>query len=119
MYNNEQAETYIRIAKRALVRARILRQHATIEQEFDALFADEPGDPPLAPELFEKALFCRRFAKIALQRALISNERLLETGNVFAEGVLKIALDGRYFRQWDEYKDMYHSDMTFMGVDPE
>lgn len=105
------------LACTSLVQARIMRQEADLDREFDLLYEVGPIGRRGADKKYETAKKFRLLAKEALQELEKLNGRWYSRGQPIIP--LKKCFNGRLFREWGEYAHQYKYNRLFCGSDPE
>lgn len=115
----ESIRECVSLAQSSLIRARILRQEATIVTEISIEHFGAGFTSGLAQELHRKARVRRLHARAMLQIAERANGTLYRIGGSSIVLPLQSLLNGRSFRSWAGYRWHYSKHKTFNGVDPE
>lgn len=116
--DNDFIKHDIHLAKRALIKARIARQKATVERELDMYFGSGQDNADNPQALLAKARALRKEAQELLVKVeKLNGERYLAGEKVFS---LKDYLAGRFFKCWREFDAEYAKiGSPFFGSDPE
>lgn len=107
------------LAQSSLIRARILRQRADIEDELDFLYGPDYIPIGQSDVLREEARHYRLEARNLLVAAEMANGTMFITPRTGTPIPLRALLAGKDFRQWSEYKRQYQDAPLLGGVDPE
>ena len=99
----------VSLAKEQLSLARLLKQRAQVIRDMKDVFGIRPSDPELIPTLLNAAWISRCQAGATLKKIEIEN------GKMVTQGIDPIRLtrylDGRNYPTWQEYSDVYQSDL--------
>lgn len=105
-------------AKEALIGARIARQLATVEREFDMYFGDTSTPEEKAQVLLDEAKALRLEAQELLREVEKTNGERYLAGKVTFP--LKNYLVGKFFKAWNEFDVQYAKlGAPFFGADIE
>lgn len=113
-----QMKNDIHLAKGLLIKARIARQKATIEQELDMYFGDGQDNVDNPEALLAEARALRLEAQELLRKVeKLNGQRYLAGEKTFS---LKDHLKGSFFKAWKEFDAEYAKiGAPLFGSDPE
>lgn len=119
MYTDGDGSTILELAndvQSLLIAARILRQEAVIQSEFDDYYQEVGGTFEKTQNLRSRARQLRMAAQIAMKQIEVIN------GQVYLRDYppfpLKMLINGKNFRGWIAHNRQYQDHSLFRGVDP-
>ncbi len=104
------------LVRALLVRARILKQEAVVQAEFDEYYQEIGGGFERTTRLLIQAQQLRWTAQICLKQMEVANGQAYVKGNRTVP--LSFLVCGRDFKEWACYKNLYNNSDVFQGVDP-
>ena len=119
MKPRKRAKKLVKLAKLLLVQARMYRQSATISTDTSRLWGFTDDNPARSARQLVKARKSRLEAYAVLKDVCMINGELYSEETVKGVKKLKKSLNGRNFRNWEEYNMGYAEHGLFRGVDPE
>lgn len=119
MYRQGMIDELLSLARWSLIRARITRQEAVVESEFDNYYEEIAPGEGRSPGLHAIAHAQRVESKNLLQQAEKLNGELYLKYGSSQTSPLRLYLRGKNFRTWVAHRSQYNKSRLFRGVDPE